>query len=646
MSHHVDFETYSAADLRNVGSYRYAEDKSTEVLCVSFSNGNAPPTKVNLYQNPKPRELEPLFNAVQAGERICAHNSEFERNIWEKVCAKKGWPIPKSTQWKCTAAKAAAAAYPRSLQNACIALELAVNKDPRGITLIRKFCKPDKKGKRILPTDAPEDYEALLRYNVQDVIVERELDRVLPDLIPIEERYYRLNYLINNRGIPIDVPLVRKAQDLVHEFSHALELEAINMTGLKATQRDKILEWLQDAGEDMQTLQAQEVEQRLADPETPANVKRLLEIRLEASRAGIKKLVSLLNGVSPDGRIRGSFMYHAATTGRWASYGVQFHNFAKGDPADQELIFRLLPDASAVETIPMLFDRPLAALSQAMRGFIAAEEGNDLIVMDFSAIEARVLAWIADEEFILKQYRGEGKAYEAMASALFNIRMGDVNSHQRFVGKQVVLGAGYMEGWAKFILQCKRFGVTITPEFAKKTIAGYRANVPNIVSFWSTIENNALRCVHTGKDQSFARGRLGYHMHGKNLQLRLPSGRCLTYPNAEIRMVEKFGRQRAVLHHWAEYRHQWIEEQTYGGKLTENVVQAISRDLLAEGMVRAEMNGYPVVAHVHDEVQSEIAIYEGDLKEFEQLICVLPEWAQGLPIAAGGYRAKRYKKDQ
>jgi DNA polymerase len=644
MSFHVDFETFSKIDLTKVGSYRYAEDKSTEPLCISFSDGPAPPTKISLYKNKKPLELEPLFNAVIQGVRLCAHNSEFERNIWEKVCAKYGWPIPKSNQWKCTAAKAAAAAYPRSLQNACIAVGLKVNKDPRGTTLIRKFCKLQKNGMRVLPSDAPEEFEALLRYNQQDVVAERALDLALPDLIPLEERFYRLNYRVNDRGIPIDVHMVRRAQGLVEEFNAELEREVLEMTGLKATQRDKLLEWLQDAGEDMQTLQAQEVELKLVDPETPPEVKRVLEIRLEASRAGIKKLIALLGSVSADDRIRGSFMFHAATTGRWASLGVQFHNFPKGEVADQDIMFAMLAHPQANIAIPMVFDRPLAALSKAMRGFIAAPEGRDLMVADYSAIEARVLAWIADEEFILEQYRGEGKVYEAMASALYNIPMGQVNSHQRFVGKQVILGAGYMEGWAKFIIQCKKFGVTITPQFAKETIAGYRANVPFIVQFWSAIENAALRCVHTGKDQAFARGRLLFRMNGKNLQLKLPSGRPLTYPSANIKMVEKFGRQRAVLHHMAEYKHMWIEEQTYGGKLTENVVQAMSRDLLAEGMVRAELNGYPVMAHVHDEVQSEIEEGTGDVKELERLICILPEWANGLPIAAEGYRAKRYKK--
>ena len=258
---HCDFETYSTIDLPSVGAFRYAEEPSTEALCVSFSNGNGVPEIVNLQkEGMRSLKLRPLFDAVARGERLVAHNSHFERAIWEKVCSKHGWPVPKAAQWKCTAAKASAAAYPRSLQNVAIALKLNVNKDPKGLALIRKFCKPDKKGVRTTWRDQPEEFEALLRYCQQDTIVERAVDEALPDLIPSEERVFRLDYIINNRGIPIDVELAKRTLEISNELALALQEEALAMTGLKATQRDKLLDWLEAAGAGMDTLQAQEVE--------------------------------------------------------------------------------------------------------------------------------------------------------------------------------------------------------------------------------------------------------------------------------------------------------------------------------------------------------------------------------------------------
>lgn len=650
MAAHVDFETFSEVDLPTVGAFRYAEDASTEALIISYRLGNGPVVGVDLTKDSakERRKLEPLFEAISRGEKIAAHNSNFERVIWEKVCVPKlGWRVkPKARQWDCTAARAAALSIPRSLEGSALALKLKVAKDPLGKSLIHKFSKPQRNGDRIRSVDDPQAFGKFIEYCEQDTVVECELDRVLPELSDYESRVFQLDYKINDTGIPVDIPLIHKALAFIDETSHRLMVQAKKQTGLKPTQRDKLLEWLNSAGTAMETLQAAEVERAILNPDTPRQIRRLLEARIELSRAGTKKLKTMLACASSDGRVRGSFWYHSATTGRWGSGGVQFHNLAKPEKAyPQDEILDLLEQG----TLDLLYDRPLTAIAKSVRGFLHASPGKEFAIADYSSVEARGLAWLADEEFLLEQYRAGRDVYKVMASRIFGVPYEQITDEQRFLGKQAVLGAGYGMGWARFIGQCAQYGVTITEAMARRTIKAYRDSVPNIVKFWKTIERAAIKAVLTGKPVSFARGRLTFMMDKlpngfKVLYLVLPSGRRMAYPEPRIENKEKFGELMPTLIFKTYYRGMWVDEETYGGKLCENIIQALCRDLLAEGMMAVNKAGLPIILHVHDEVGSEIDEGACSVHDYEALACSVRPWAKGLPLAAEGKLLQRYAK--
>lgn len=652
MAIHVDFETYSEADLPTVGAPRYAEDASTEALIVSYAlEDNGPVTVVDLTRDSdrERKKLLPLFRAVEAGETVSAHNSQFERVIWAGPCREKlGWPVePKPGQWDCTAARAAAIAIPRSLEGAATALKLGVAKDPLGKQLIQKFSKPQPRNKgRIFSTDDPEAFRKFMEYCEQDTVVEMQLDRILPRLTPFEEKIFELDYKINQEGIPLDVGAINRAIEYIEETSEKLIEKAKALTGVKPTQRDRLLEWLQDNGTSMDTLQAAEVEQVIAKKSTPRNIKRLLETRIEVTRAGTKKLKTMLACASSDGRVRGGFWYHSATTGRWGSGGVQFHNLSKPDddyPQDEVL---WLLDRGALD---LFYDRPLTALSKCIRGFIHAEPGKEFVVADYSSVEARGLAWLADEPFILEAYRAGLDVYKTMATKIYGTSYDNVDEHQRFFGKQTILGAGYGMGPPKFVGTCERFGVSISLGDSKRIIRTYRDSVPRITKFWKTIERAAFRTVLTGRATKFAGGKLRFSMDTLDggfevLFLQLPSGRRIAYPEPRIEQREKFGKTLPCLIFKTYYRGMWVDEETYGGKLTENAVQALCRDLLAEGMVSVDEAGFPIVIHVHDEIGSEVPTGACTVKEYEALACKVHPWAKDLPLEAKGKLLQRYDK--
>ena len=658
---HLDFETYSSLDLTLVGAMRYAEAPDADVLCCAVAFSRDLPTVVNLQAQPRHPFLNKLFDALRNGATLVAHNSQFERVIWEKICIPKlGWPdVVKPEQWDCTAVRAAAMGLPRSLAGASAALGLNVQKDPTGAKLIQLFCKPDRNGRRTLWNEKPEEFRRLMLYCKQDVVVEQALDRRLRPLHPFDRRLFHLDYQINARGVPVSVPLIRRAIDAVEDLREQAVARVKEISGFAPTQRDRLLEWLNSNGAGMPDLTAQTVEDRILDTSLPAEARELLELRIEASRAGLPKLEKMLACASEDGRIRGAFMYYAATTARWSSVNVQFHNLARGDKRIQNLVISML-ESQQEDLLPLLFDRPMTAMSKSIRGFITAPPGRQLTVVDYSAIEARILAWVAQEPFILNEYRANRDVYKTVASSIFGVPYGKVNEDQRFFGKQTVLGAGYMLGPGKFVETCKRFGVSINMGFAKRVISSYRESVPHIVAFWSAVEHAAVRAVLEGKPQRV--NMLCFGIVGEDLHCVLPSGRAIVYPEPSVRMEEftyvdattkervRTGKVRPVLYFNTTYGGQWVEESTYGGKLTENIVQAIARDFLGCGMIVASDAGYDLFGHVHDELQTETP--EGDTtasKELEHLVCKLPPWLATsplgpLPAGAEAYSAKHYRK--
>lgn len=631
---YLDFETYSEKDLKSVGAYRYAEDPSTEILLVGFAIGDQAVQVVE----PSDPLLESLFNAIENGATIVAHNAPFERLIWNHVGPKLSWPIVQDKQWNCTAARGRALGLPGSLEDMAIALKLMKQKNKAGSALITKYCKPSKAGRRDIK-EHRDDYIAFKQYCGDDVDVTRELDTKLPELITWERQIFLHDLIVNDRGIPVDVPLLHKSAKIIADLESHFENESLKVAGVRATQRDKVIEWLGQHGLVLDNLQAKTVEDAMLLPDLDPIVKEFLELRYESSRIGTKKNKKMLELVCSDGTIKGSFLYHSATTGRYGAKGVQVQNFGKADSdAMQEKVLHIIDTADA-ETFLKEFPRPLTAISKCMRGFIKAPQGNKFLIADYSSIEARVLAWLAEETFLLEAYIEGEDVYKKMAASIYGCTIEEVDTHKRFFGKQVILGAGYSMGPKRFRDRCKDFGVIIPASEATRIIDLYRESVPKIAHYWKRVDLAAIKAVSTG--QAIKAGKCVFRIEKDFLKIDLPSGRSLSFYEPRI-IQSDWGTPKVEFTGF--FNGKAVAEGLYGGLITQNICQAVARDLLCNGMLVSEDNGYPVVLHCHDESVSIVENGIGSIGDYMDQLCRLPDWAEGLPLAAEGEEAPRYKK--
>lgn len=638
---YIDFETYSQVDLRVSGAFRYAEDPTTEALILAYSDGRGEVCGVNLTLPDAFVKLRPLFNAVQEGAALCAHNAQFERLIWTKVCR---FPVtPKPHQWDCTAARARMIAIPGALDKAAKALGLNVTKDPRGEELIQLFSKPQRKGGRVLPSERPEEFAEFIRYCEQDVLVELMMDRILPPLSSVEKRAFLLDYEINSRGLPVNLDLVKKADVFVAEYSEQLAKKAVAIAGCRPSQREKTLDFLARQGFPLPNLQAGTVLELAEDPRLPPPLRELIDYRIELTRAGTKKLKAIQAGVSEDGRIRGSFLFSAASTRRWSSVGVQVHNLQKPEgEAHPDLVL------AALENDPWdllkLFRQPLSVLAQSIRAFF--ESPQFFRVADYSSVEPRGLSWLAGEEWLLEAYRKKQDAYKIAASRVYGVPPENVNEDQRFMGKQLILGCGYGMGPPRFVETVRKFGRELPLDAAKEAVMGFRQSAPKIVQFWRGLEQSCIRAVRDWKTVQL--GRLTFRPQTLSNGFRvlfvdLPSG-TIAYPKPGLGQEEWNGTLRDTFTFWTPLGAHWVQTDTFGGSLAENVTQALTRDILRDGMLAANDSGFQVIGHVHDEVIDEGVDNPQDLRDLEHLLCNSSPWAEGFPIATAGYISKRYRK--
>lgn len=649
---HLDFETFSEANLRVVGTYRYAEDPTTQPLCLSFADDRGPVHGESLYGvthiSQTSDAVKRFASEVERGELIGAHNAEFERAIWERKLVPMGFPPTRVEQWRCTAVRAAAAGFPRKLDNAIRARGLDVAKDKRGDRLLKMFAGLQPRGKgRILPTDAPEAFAELIEYCRGDTVGERELDHALPPLSGSEWTMYGLTMSMNERGLPLDLEMVRTAQRVLAVIEERIHERVIELTGgLAPTQVGALLEFLNgDTDAELLSLQAKELKDRLAGKGAKLDPRaaEVIQLRLEASRVSTKKLARMLQVVCADGRARGMFLFYGAHTGRYSGRLIQPQNFPRGElkPHQFYAVFDalMLGDADA---LALLYEKPLTTLSFVMRGFIAAIAGRRFVVGDYSAIEARVLNWLAGQSDVVAAYfRGED-LYKVMASIVFQIPISQVDSEQRRIAKQIVLGCGYGMGYAKFVDYCEKQDIYISLDFAKTAVYAYRAKHDRVVALWGDVERYAIEAVRSGR--SLRLGRLGFFVEGIFFCIRLPSGRLLRYPYPELGVKQLYGENKVQLSFMTEWHGRWVRETTYGGKLVENIVQGIAYDLMAHGMLAAEAADYPTVGTVHDELIAEMMNGVGSHKEYERVISAPPPWADGCPVGAEGFESVRYRK--
>jgi DNA polymerase len=650
---HIDFETYSDVDIRKVGGHAYARHPSTEVLIVRYLLPGAVRTIEWLPQSQRPPA--DLVSWVASGGQLAAHNASFERSVWRWALRRQFPRLPavKDSQWVCTAAMAAASGLPRRLEFALKALGAPVAKDPEGQRLIKIFCKPRKPTKanpatRIYPQDAPEDFVKFSAYCDTDVLGEAFIHGAIPELTRREKEFFMLDMVMNDRGLPIDIPMVDKALTVVQELERRVAAEVQTLTGgVKATQVAKMLEVFAGMGLDLENMQKGTIEAALKGQKLDAGTRRLLELRVEAGKASTKKLVSMKACADPrDWVVQGGFLFHGAHTGRYAGRLVQPHNFIRGMLKDhqRELVFALLEHADA-DLFTLLYDKPIDTISQCMRGFIRAPEGYELAVVDYTAIEARILAWVAGEDHMLKAYFQNVDVYKLMAMKLWRLAsINDVSDEQRRIAKNLVLGCGYSLGGPRFVEYAANAGCVIEPEFALAAVKFYRKEHPNIVASWKTVENLVVAAIRN-PGKKFPGLKCVMYMREHWLCIRLPSGRELRYPYATAVASERFGKPSWSISFRTEYKGQFLRESTYGGKLIENMVQAIARDVMMEGMMNAEEAGYEVIGTVHDEALTLREVGTSDIKALELIVCDTPSWTKGMPLAAKGFLCGRYKKD-
>lgn len=638
----LDFETRSRVDIAD-GVDRYARDSSTQVLCLAYAIDDEP-VAIWTPSAPLPWWIQDLDEHVE----LHAHNARFERLIW-RYCT--DWPLPRLRQWHCTAAQAAAAGLPRALSRAADALSLANTKNKDGKRLIRKLCVPRKLKQRpgqmaLLPEeefcDDPRELAKLYEYCQQDVIVERDLYRALPEMAAREREVWLLDQRINDRGFGVDVPLVNRVLKLNEEHQTRLVRRLSQITQQRVTggsQVARLLQWLSDEGVYVGDLTGDTVSRLLREDDLTQAASEVLSIRQQLSKSSVAKYLAFRDRTDSDGRMRGTHLYFGAKTGRWAGQGVQPQNIPRGTvKADQiDAAIRLVHEG--LRPLQSQFSDVSGVLSSLIRPVIRARRGHRLLVVDFAGVEARVLAWIAGQRDLVAEFAAGKDTYRTLAAEIYGVPADQVSKDQRQVGKMARLGLGYGMGVTKFYESCLKAGVRLEHEFCEGVVATYRRASQAIVGWWKQLEAKAIECVET-KRSTKAKGVLWYR-EGDWLMARLASRRPIPYYLPHL--VEG---QRKSLAYFSEssVSRKFMVERTYGGKLAENIVQGTCRDLLCDALMRLEWRGYRTVLHVHDEIVVEHPEGQGSLKEVEAIVAEVPAWAKGCPIGVEGFEARRYRK--
>jgi len=632
MKIHFDFETYSESDIRKTGAWQYAMHPTTEVQCMAYSIDDQKP----VLWLPK----EPIPDWVTDPKtELHAWNSFFEWVIWTHVLK---WPKVPIERWHDTAAQAAALALPRSLAGCGEALNIRedLQKNKRGNYLITKLCKPYR-GKRVKDEEL---FKELCEYCIQDVVAERKLSRVLKPLSDDEREIWILDQIINIRGVYVDLKNVKHATKLIDIITEELNQEIKEITDGEledVSKRQKVLDYCSRLGYPLAKYDKKYLEERLDNNGIPPTIKRIIQIRQQLGKTSTKKYESLETLTDPNSRVHGLLMYHGASTGRWAGKHFQPQNLPRPSFSDIETCINLFRMEDP-EILSLLYDDPMEALSSCVRGMITAPPGKTLMVADYSAIEARVLAWLAGQDDVTKVFKGHGKIYEHTASQIYNKDIIEISKNERFLGKVATLALGYQGGKRAFQAMAKNYSVDINEEVAARVVEDWRSANQKITSFWNNIERAAIATVQNPCKPQLYRG-IRFSCHHGFLFCQLPSKRQIAYYDPQL-SEGMYGKTQLTYMGTNSLTKKWERIGTYGGKLTENIVQGVARCLLANAMLNIEKKNYEIVLTIHDEIIAEVDQNFGSIEEFEFLMEQLPEWAQGLPLKAEGYSCERYQK--
>ena len=669
---HLDFETRGSIDLLRVGARLYSEHPDTGIWCTGFAFDDDEPSvmagEVGM----------PLAVAehIEEGGLVYAHNAAFEWYIWNNVARRDNpkLPVLRASQLRCTAAMCAAYALPTSLEDAARALRFQDGKDTLGKALMKKFAVPWRTDPLRWMDENPqftlqkrqwtgsEGLERLFEYCKQDVEVERNIERTIPALTPFEQSVYILDLGINHYGVRIDkegIELCLQAIERCADQNEALLNKLTEGHVQTPTALESMREFLAQQGVETASLDKEAVRALLARVDLPDVVRQVLEIRQAAGKSSNAKFQKMLNTADEGDRLYGQFAYHNAATGRWAGRGVQLQNMPRGTPKP-EAIDSMLRAIEAGDEVS------LEDVSRAIRGMILPDEGHVFVGGDFGQVEGRGTGWFCGEEWKVEAFRlldaGNGPdIYEATAARILGKPVEEVTKDERQAyGKVPELALGYGGGAGAFKSMAAIYGVELEDEQVDKIVSDWRKLHPNVCKTWYELEDAARAAVRMG-GKVFSAGAKGrevrFCLTGPHLYCELPSGRTIVYPFAKIRRNDRKGevtymkvrdpnadRGQIIKDEYSFGR--WQRVTTWGGKLLENVVQALCRDLLAYTMVRLRREGNRVVLHVHDEARCSVPKDQAESKaqEFAKIMTETPAWAKDFPLACEIDITERYGK--
>ena len=642
----IDIETYSSEDLTKTGVYRYAEAPDFTILLFAYAFGEEDICIVDLAQG---EELPQAVMAALTDSQVIktAYNANFERSC---LAAYFGLPMPPE-QWRCFAVAAAELGLPQTLAGVADALGLQEQKDARGKALINYFSKPCKATKanggrtRNLPEHDAEKWEVFKEYCIQDVAVERAIKKKLArfPLPESEQRLWEIDQHILDGGVAVEPRLVRNAilYNNTHKEGRKADLQTV--TGLSnANSVQQLKHWVEErTGEEIPSLNKKSLQALLRDTQDET-LKRALRLRAETAKTSVAKYEAVERSVCKDGRVRWILQFYGANrTGRWAGRILQVQNLPQNHLKDLDLARELVRQGD-YEAFHLLFPVP-QTLSELIRTVLIPSEGNRFIVSDFSAIEARVIAYLADEAWRLQVFRDGGDIYCASASQMFHVPVvkHGINGHLRQKGKIAELALSY-GGGTPALVNMGALEMGIPEEELQPLVDMWRTSNPAIVRFWRTVQDAAMSAVK-GKPSRLPHG-ISFIREAGILFVGLPSGRRIAYVKPEIGK-NRFGRESITYMGIGQNSKKWTRLETWGGKLVENIVQAFARDCLAESLVRLHERGFAIAFHVHDEVVLDVPKGRSSAEEVAAVMGQTIDWAQGLPLNADAYECAYYKKE-
>lgn len=658
----IDLETYSDVNLKKAGLYRYVQSPAFEILLFAYSFDGAPTQVIDMAQGEKiPLEVIHALTDPQCLKH--AYNAAFE---WYCLSKYMGAQLPPS-QWRDTMLHGLYAGYTAGLDATGRALGIPEDKQKlaTGKALIRYFCVPCKPTKsnggrtRNYPHHDPEKWELFKTYNGQDVVAEMEIERRLsvfpvPDFV---QKQWETDLLINARGVAVDMDFCEGALELGETIRAQLTDEAVQLSGLQNPNSVKQLaRWLSaETGDDITSLRKETIKELLGR-DNADHVQRMLEIRQELGKTSTKKYDAIEAAVCDDRRVRGLLQFYGANrTGRWAGRLVQVQNLPRTYTEPLEFA-RELVKGRKLDALRIVYGSPNDTLSQLIRTAFVAAPGNVLIDADFSAIEARVISWLADEEWRLEVFRTHGKIYEASASQMFGvplerIKKGNPEYSLRQRGKVAELALGYQGGVpAMRQMDTGKLLADLPDEEIKDIVDKWRNTNPKIRNLWYSFNDAAIRVIQNGgslRVRCCTFTRECDCIRGTTcMTISLPSGRKLYY--VEPAVGENRWGGPSITYMGVNDKNKWGRIETYGGKLVENVVQAIARDCLAQAIEHLEAAGLPVVFHIHDEVVIDTAAFDTNDAMLDKVVKIMSTpipWAEGLPLGADGWVGAFFKKD-